>query len=164
MHTVERIHFCTFSPPSSSFYSLFRAHSTVQFGRMRYLFFRSFENFQFCFLITISVNAIMYAYRHIVSNIVTNMCVLLFTMSTVLMANKRLMRIEINEEKWNNTKWMDSIPSYSFSFSFCFGFFINLITSFFLFIGLYFFHWIQFNISYLSVIIHQLLCYSDTQF
>lgn len=158
MHTVERIHFCTFSPPSSSFYSLFHSHSTVQFGRMGYLFFRSFGNFQFCFLITISVNAIMYAYRHIVSNIVTNMCVLLFALSTVLLANKRSMRIEINEEKWNNTKWMDSIPS----FSVCY--FINLITSFSLFIGLFFFHWIQCNISYLSVIIPRLLCYSDTQF
>lgn len=54
-----------------------------------------------------------------------------------------------DEERWNNTNWMVSICSFFSVFS------TNLITSFsLLFIGHnVFFHWIECNISYLSVII-----------
>lgn len=97
----------------------------TNFGRMlagSSHFFRLSKKFQFCSLITISVNAIMYAYRHIAfndSNNVTNMYIyaiaICFIHIEALLTNKRSMRFGIPkkgikkmreklEEKSNNMK------------------------------------------------------------
>lgn len=191
---TERIHVFTFSPPSSSSSFLHCVYYVCMllpvlllllllhtiFGRMLAgspHFFRLSKKFQFCSLITISVNAIMYAYRHIAFNVsknVTNMCVYDITICFIhieaLLTNKRSLRFGIPkkkpwrrweklEEKSNNTEWMVYISicsSFSSSLTLHFLLQFDYIFLFFLNSSLdisFFFHWIECNISYLSVII-----------
>lgn len=84
---AERIHFCTFSPPSSSFYC--SACIWLDFFFFSYSWFAQ-KSFQFCFLITISVNAIMNAYRHNPSNNCDQYWVFaICSIHTKLLTNKR---------------------------------------------------------------------------